>query len=193
MNVVPMDYQYHYEKYGLTRIEYEIVDKCYSKIYQKTAPAKCFSNEKERETYFCRVHHIEDKNIHKFLSYWAYLLLNKKQCFICGRSLIKYIPSRDGSLIEELDYIIEHEHDNSKVHSDKRIVPGRFRAITCRSCNCREREARKLTSNRGKKLYWKRKFSDDGYSNIYCEYLISKLEEYSYFNDYFKHHRKLMY
>ena len=35
MNVVPMDYQYHYEKYGLTRKEYEIVDNVIQKFIKK--------------------------------------------------------------------------------------------------------------------------------------------------------------
>ena len=184
MDTVPMDFQFHRDKYTLCREEEEKLKEFRIKIYQKTAPSKCFRDERERAIYFCRVHNINLNNLEEHLTSLALQIFNKPYCFICNEEFKLKIGN--GYRIPQY-FIIEHEHDDSMKHPFENIIPGRFRTFTCASCNRLEAEARKRTSIRSKVIYWRTKFEEKGYSREKCEYLLFKLEEYSYFNDYFKH------
>ena len=185
-----MDFKYHRHMYILCIEEKEKIKEFKYKIYQKTAPSKCFLTEEEREIYFSKIHNIPVDYINYYLTNLALQIFNKPHCFICNEEFKLKIGN--GYRIPQY-FIVEHEHDDSMKHPYENLVPGRFRSFTCASCNRLEAEARKRMSVRDKRLYWITKFKEKGYSEEKCDYLISKLEEYSYFNDYFKHHRRMMY
>jgi hypothetical protein len=187
---LPMEYRLESINFNLTE-NIEEINNLKKKIFNTTTQSCCFNGIEQRKSYFL--------NTHKHLNYYNLSfnnLLNqivketfiRPYCCICHYKLLLFnrINSKKYE-IKLIKYIVEHEHDDSRKVNGK--SPGRFRGITCYSCNQLEANARKLKNNQQKQNYWVKSFKNKKKSDDFIKFVLNNLSKYGYFDDMFKHNK----